>query len=147
MNYGLHAEMESALTAVIGDMREAVTQLAAALAAERSALEQADAEALHLAGTAKQAQMERLEQLDGERVQLLRAIAAPAPAQGAAWSEVVAALADCQRANQYNGQVVGQRLRQVRQALSVLTGGSESTLYGPAGTLHTDHRQQSLAEA
>jgi len=59
----------------------------------------------------------------------------------------MAALADCQRANRNNGQIVGQRLRQVRQALAVLTGGAESGVYGPGGTLRIDHRSLSLAEA
>ena len=147
MSKDLRHEMADALDAVIGDMREEVSRLADALAAERGALERADPDALHLAGGAKQAHLERLEQLDAERQQLSRALAATTPAQRAAWDGVVVALAECQRANQFNGQIVGQRLRQVRQALAVLTGGTDAGVYGPGGTLRIDHRSLSLAEA
>lgn len=147
MSKALQAELESALDAVIGEMRTVVQELTEALAAERAALEQADVDALHEASTAKQTHTERLEKLDSERLHLLRAVAYPAYAQRADWDEVVAGLAQCQLANQYNGQIVGQRLRQVRQALSVLTGSEAAGVYGPAGTLHAQHRSQSLAEA
>ena len=147
MNTGLRQEMVDAYDAALGDMGQAASRLTAALAAERDALERADADALQLAGQDKQAQLERLEQLDAERQQLARAIAATTPAQRAAWDAVMTALADCQRANQANGQLVGQRLRQVRQALAVLTGGAEAGVYGPGGTLRIDHRSLSLAEA
>ena len=147
MSPDLRDEMASALDAVLGDMRAAVAGLATALAAERGALEQADADALHLAGSNKQAQLEKLEQLEAERQQLTRAVAATTPAQRAAWEDVLAALADCRQTNQSNGQLVGQRLRQVRQALSVLTGSSDTGVYGPEGTLRVDHRSLSLAEA
>jgi len=147
MSADLRHEMADALDAALGDMRQAASGLTTALAAERDALERADADALHLAGQDKQNQLERLEQLDAERQQLMRAVAATTPAQRAAWDGVMNTLADCQRANQSNGQVVGQRLRQVRQALAVLTGGAESGVYGPGGTLRIDHRSLSLAEA
>ena len=147
MSTDLRHEMADAYDAVLGDMRQAASRLTAALAAERQALERADADALHLAGQDKQAQLDRLEQLDAERQQLARAVAATTPAQRAAWDAVMSTLADCQRANQGNGQIVGQRLRQVRQALAVLTGGAESGVYGPGGTLRIDHRSLSLAEA
>ena len=147
MSTDLRHEMADALDAALGDMQQSASRLTAALAAERDALERADADALHLAGQDKQVQLERLEQLDAERQQLMRAVAATTPAQRAAWEGVMAALADCQQANQGNGRIVGQRLRQVRQALAVLTGGAESGVYGPGGTLHMNHRSLSLAEA
>ncbi|TBR37176.1 MULTISPECIES: flagellar export chaperone FlgN [Dyella] len=147
MSKALQAELESALDAVIGDMRTAVHELTDALAAERAALEQADVEALHQASTAKQTHTELLEKLDGERLHLLRAVAYPAYAERADWDDVVNGLAQCQMANQYNGQIVGQRLRQVRQALSVLTGTEAAGVYGPKGSVDSQHRSQSLAEA
>jgi len=147
MSTELRQEMVDAYDAALGDMSQTASRLTAALAAERDALERADADALHLAGQDKQAQLDRLEQLDAERLQLARAVAATTPAQRATWDAVIAALADCQRVNQANGQIVGQRLRQVRQALAVLTGGAESGVYGPGGTLRIDHRSLSLAEA
>lgn len=147
MSKALQAELESALDAVIGDMRTAVRELTEALAAERAALEQADVEALHAASALKQTQTDKLEKLDSERLHLLRAVAYPAYAQRPDWEEVVAGLAECQLANQFNGQIVGQRLRQVRQALSVLTGSDAAGVYSPAGTLNPQHRSQSLAEA
>ncbi|WP_266160367.1 flagella synthesis protein FlgN [Dyella silvatica] len=148
MNTALQVELSDTLSAVIGDMRVAVGQLSEALAAERNALSQADAEALDRAGEAKQALMRRLEQLDAERVQLTQNLAAPSTEQQAAWADVLKALAACQHANQRNGSIVGQQLSQIRHALSVLTGGKDETnLYGPAGILSSGYRSLPLAEA
>src|SRR5690349_19466598 len=68
----LHHELEAALDAVVEDLHRAATELSAALVAEREALVGADAAALDRAGTRKQALMQRLEELDAERVQMLK---------------------------------------------------------------------------
>ncbi|MFC5740461.1 flagella synthesis protein FlgN [Dyella tabacisoli] len=148
MDTGLQVELSDTLSAVIGDMRQAVAQLNDALGAERAALNRADAEALDRAGEAKQALMRRLEQLDVERVQLTQNLQTPSSQQQEAWADVLQTLAACQHANQRNGSIVGQQLSQIRHALSVLTGGKdEANLYGPAGILSGGYRSLPLAEA
>lgn len=150
MNKPLHHELETALTAVVEDLHQAVTELAATLAAEREALVAADAGALDRAGARKQALMQRLEQLDAERLQLLRLASPAAAAQvEARWQQVLVLLKSCHDANQRNGSLVNQRLVQVRQALAVLTGqGNDGVgVYGPAGELRSALRSHHLASA
>ena len=72
MSRHLHHELEAALAAVVEDLHRSVTELAATLADEREALVAADALALDRAGTRKQALMQQLEQLDAERMQMLK---------------------------------------------------------------------------
>ena len=92
--------------------------------------------------------MQQLEQLDAERQQLSREAPAAAARLDATWSQVLLALRRCQQLNQSNGRAVNQRLGQVRQALSVLTGhASETGLYGPTGGLRGSLRSQVLAQA
>ncbi|MHB1057524.1 MAG: flagella synthesis protein FlgN [Rhodanobacter sp.] len=153
MNQQLQHELDDALTAVLGDMRQAVDQLAQVLEAERTALDAGDSEALDQAGARKQALMLQLEQLDDERRQLGReqpgreqaaTDASPEPA----WAGIVQSLRHCQQLNQRNGNAVNQRLNLVRQALAVLTGhAGESGLYGRSGELHASPRSHVLAAA
>ncbi len=148
MDRPLHAEMESALGAVVADMRLATGQLAEALEAERSALAEADAAALDLAGERKQQLMQQLEQLDAERVQLSHASPVAASQLEPVWQQVLGTLHTCRDLNQRNGILVNQRLGQVRKALAVLTGQSgEAGSYGPSGELHPALRSQNLAQA
>lgn len=140
-------EMHDALQAVLEDMQQTVDALVLALEAERSAVYAADNGALDRAGTRKQSLMQRLEQLDAERRQLRREIPATAPAATPAWTRIKQSLRTCQQLNQRNGSAVNQRLVQVREALSVLTGhAGERSLYGRAGELHASLRSQVLAE-
>lgn len=148
MSQQLHHEFHSALTAVLAEMQQFVGQLLQALKSERTALDDNDTEALDHAGSQKQQILLQLEQLDTERLQLRKELANPTPTQEADWAGVVQSLHRCQQMNLRNGSVVSQRLQQVRNALSVLTGNSgESKLYGRTGELRANLRSQALAEA
>jgi flagella synthesis protein FlgN len=148
MNSALQAELDHALTAAVEEMRLAVEQLTDALQTERTALETADVVALNHSGASKHALMLRLEQLDGERVQLSQGAPDASRTLAPKWQEVLQSLRACQQLNQRNGYLVGIRLQQVRKALAVLTGNdTEASVYGRAGELHTSLRSQSLAEA
>ena len=148
MNTSLQAELDHALTAAVEEMRLAVEQLADALHDERTALETADVDGLNRAGAAKHSLMLKLEQLDGERVQLSQGAAEAARELAPTWQQILQSLRACQMLNQRNGQLVGMRLQQVRKALAVLTGNdAEASVYGRAGELRTSLRSQTLAEA
>ena len=148
MNTQLRHEMNDALTAVLGDMQQAVDQLVRVLEAERAALDTANNEALDHAGARKQALMQQLEQLDAERQLLSREQSALADTLEPVWAGIVQSLRHSHLLNQRNGNAVNQRLSQVRQALAVLTGhAGESGLYGRSGELHASMRSQVLAAA
>ncbi|HEY9133136.1 MAG TPA: flagellar export chaperone FlgN [Dyella sp.] len=144
----LLAEMNDALTAVLADMQSAVTDLDQVLGDERAALDQADADALNRVGERKQQLLLQLEQLDTERVQLVRHIDSQSDSQQQAWDGILRLVACCQQANQRNGDIVEQRLQHVRRALSVLTGGKdEVNVYNPAGKVRGGFRSVPLAQA
>jgi flagella synthesis protein FlgN len=145
----LHHELEAALAAVVEDLDRSVTELAATLADEREALIAADALALDRAGERKQALMRQLEQLDAERMQMLKLEPAAAARVETRWREVLDQLKRCHELNQRNGSLVSQRLTQVREALAVLAGqgGDAKGLYGPAGEVRTALRSHHLASA
>jgi flagella synthesis protein FlgN len=148
MSPRLQDELDSALATVLVDMQQAVAELTQALEAECAALVARNSDALDHAGAHKQAIMLQLEQLDAERQQLGRELPAAATALEPIWAKVVQSLRRCQQINQRNGSAVNQRLSQVRQALSILTGHTgENGLYGPTGGLHASLRSQVLAEA
>jgi flagellar biosynthesis protein FlgN len=148
MNSSLQAELDHALTAAVEEMRLAVDQLMDALNSERTALETADVDTLNKAGASKHELMLRLEQLDGERVQLSQGAPEASRALAPKWQEILQSLRACQQLNQRNGYLVGIRLTQVRKALAVLTGNeTEASVYGRAGDLRTSLRSQTLAEA
>jgi flagella synthesis protein FlgN len=148
MSPSLQAELDHALTAAVDEMRLAVGQLMDALTTERTALENADVDALNQAGASKHELMVRLEQLDSERVQLSQGAPEASRTLAPRWQEILQSLRACQQLNQRNGYLVGLRLQQVRKALAVLTGNeAEASVYGRAGDLRTSLRSQSLAEA
>jgi flagella synthesis protein FlgN len=133
----------------VEDLHRTVTDLGTALAAEREALVGADALALDRAGAHKQALMQQLEQLDAERVQMLKLEPTAAALVEPRWREVLELLRGCQDMNQRNGTLVSQRLAQVREALAVLSGqgGEVKSVYGPGGELRTALRSHHLASA
>ncbi|HET6803854.1 MAG TPA: flagellar protein FlgN [Frateuria sp.] len=145
----LHHELETALDAVVEDLHRAATELSASLAAEREALVAADAAALDRAGACKQALMQQLEELDAERVQLLKLEPSAAARVEPRWRDVLGLLRGCHEMNQRNGSLVGQRLAQVREALAVLTGqgGDARSVYGPGGEVRPALRSHHLASA
>ncbi len=139
--------VNDALQAVLAEMQAALDQLELALDAERSAVHALDSAALDRAGADKQALLLRVEQLDTERQQLLREAPHAEPVLAAAWPRIVQSLRACQQLNQHNGSAVNQRLGQVREALSILTGhAGERGLYDRAGGLPASLRSQVLAE-
>lgn len=145
----LHHELEAALDAVVEDLHRAATELSSALVAEREALVAADAAALDRAGAHKQALMQKLEELDAERVQMLKLEPAAAARTEPRWREVLEVIRGCQEMNQRNGSLVSQRLAQVREALAVLSGqgGDVRSVYGPGGEVRTALRSHHLASA
>ena len=145
----LHHELEAALDAVVEDLHRAATELSSALVAEREALVAADAAALDRAGAHKQALMQKLEELDAERVQMLKLEPAAAARVEARWREVLEVIRGCQEMNQRNGSLVNQRLAQVREALAMLSGqgGDVRSVYGPGGEVRTALRSHHLASA
>jgi flagella synthesis protein FlgN len=147
MTQPLQAELDAALAAVIEELRATTGQFAACLGEEREALLNADAEALNRAGEAKQALMRRLEQLDAERLQLGAAAPQAMRDLQPAWNDILKTLESCRRLNLRNGNLVGQRLAQVRRALAILTGSDDSGLYGRSGELQNARRSVSLAQA
>ncbi|MGH8157269.1 MAG: flagella synthesis protein FlgN [Rhodanobacter sp.] len=148
MSQQLQGELEAALTAALGDMQQAIGQLAQVLEAERTALGANDSEALNQTGASKQALMLQLEQLDAERLQLSRELPAVATGLEPVWADIVQSLRGCQQLNQRNGNAVNRRLGQIRQALSILTGhAGGSELYGRSGELRTGPRSQALTQA
>jgi len=148
MSRALQGDLDSALSAAVCEMQVAVDELGQVLESERSALGESDSEALNRAGARKQALMLKLEQLDIERLQLSRQSPEEASRLEPEWNHVVQCLRTTQQLNQRNGQEVGQRLRQVRQALSILTGhAGEVGVYGRAGELNVKMRSRALAEA
>ena len=148
MNAPLHAELDAALRAIVDEMSAATAQLVIVLDEEREALNSADAGALNRAGEAKQMLMRRLEQLDAERLHMSSASAHGAQEVQPAWGDLLKTLTTCRDKNQRNGALVGQRLSQVRRALSVLTGsGNDTGIYSHSGELRAGHRSLPLAEA
>lgn len=145
----LHHELGAALDAVVEDLHQAATELSASLVAERDALVGADAAALDRAGARKQALMQRLEELDAERVQMLKLEPAAAERLEPRWREVLEVIRGCQEMNLRNGSLVNQRLTQVREALAVLSGqgGDVRSVYGPGGEVRTALRSHHLASA
>lgn len=148
MNRSLQGELDGALKAVIGEMQLAVDELGQVLDCERDALGDSDSEALNKAGSHKQVLMLKLEQLDVERLQLSRQSPEEAARLDPEWRRVVQCLRNAQQLNQRNGHEVAQRLRQVRQALSILTGrAGETGVYGRAGEVSVKMRSRALAQA
>lgn len=147
MTPALQAELNEALAAVVADMQATAAGLRQALAEERQALHQADPAALNRAGDAKQSLLRQLEQLDAERLQLLREAGTSDTLRQTSWDQVLRILQACQRDNQRNGNIINQRMRHVRKALSVLTGSDdEADTYGRAGLLRHGHRSLPLAQ-
>ena len=140
-------EMRATLQKVLDDMQQTVDQLALALDEERAAVHARSSDALNQAGADKQLLLQRLEQLDIERQQLTRELPATAGTGPDAWPRIVQSLHRCRQLNQRNGSAVNQRLAQVREALSILTGhAGEGGLYDRAGGLRASLRSQVLAE-
>lgn len=157
----LSAELTHTLALVVDEIAGTAARLLAELESERDALLAGDDAALDAAGAAKDAHVRQLEMLEAERVHLaaqitgggfglaaMQAGLARDPATLARWRDTLELLARCRELNRQNGAVVDVKLRQVRQALHLLTGESpEPGLYGPRGDSAATRSPHTLAKA
>lgn len=142
----MEEEIGGALLAVVQDMDRTSQDMVHHLEMERAALLTGDTAALEQASQAKQRLMVALEQLDTERSQLVPL--APTSAEiDACWQGVLGHLRTCHDFNRRNGTLVGQRLRQVQQMLSLLKGDTAPNqgVYGRAGHLESVTKSNRLA--
>lgn len=147
MSPRLQEEIRDALRAVFQDMQQHIAILVQALEDERVALDESDSRALDQAGARKQSMMRQLEQLDAERQQLLAQLSDSGATLEPEWKQLLGTLRECQQSNLRNGHTVGQRLLQVRRALSILTGHTGNTpIYGQTGALHINLQSRVFAE-
>lgn len=142
----MEQEIGGALLAVVQDMDRAAQDMAQHLELERAALLAGDTAALEQASQAKQRLMVTLEQLDAERTQL-SPMAPSSPDVDSCWRRVLGHLQACHDFNRRNGALVGQRLRQVQQMLSLLKGDTAPNqgVYGRAGQLESVTKSNRLA--
>lgn len=154
------AELAKALVANVGEIAVAAHRLHAVLKEENAVLKTADdGRLLELTG-AKTLLLQHLESLEGERTHLLGQLTAgtrsapfamvraltPYPVALSAWDDALSTLTACRTLNDGNGVAVELRLRQVRQALALLTGASTGAgLYGPQGAPESLRRSTTLA--
>jgi flagella synthesis protein FlgN len=147
VNDNLHAELNTAIDAVLGQLHDAVETMHRVMLDERAALDTGKADALDDATSFKQSLLRRIESLDAERKQLGKQAGIDTAAH-ALWPEIVDSLARCKQLNLVNGGIVTQRLKYVRKALGLLTGHSEiSEIYGPTGEARSATRSAQLARA
>ena len=154
------AELAKALVANVGEIAVAAHRLHAVLKDESNVLATGDdATLLELTGVKTQL-LQQLETLESERMHLVgelrtgsrhapfamvRALT-PYPAALTAWDDAVETLKSCRALNEANGTAVELRLRQVRQALALLTGASPGAgLYGPQGAPESLRRSNVIA--
>jgi flagella synthesis protein FlgN len=156
------AELVQALAAAVGEIAASAHRLHTLLEEESAALDRADeARLLELTGS-KTALLQQLERLEYERAHLVGQLHAGArnapfameralsayPAALGTWEDAVTVLGRCRTLNERNGTAVELRLRQVRQALTLLTGASPGAgLYGRQGVPESLGRSTSLARA
>lgn len=112
-----------ALDALVAEMAQVVAEMRRILGVERAALDSYDSDGLNQASAEKVEILARLDDLDARRLRLL-ADAGLDVREGmqavAAWPDLLEALALGRDLNQQNGEIVSERLRQVRKALSML---------------------------
>jgi flagella synthesis protein FlgN len=153
-------ELARALVANVGEIAVAAHRLHAVLKDESAVLASADDAALLEITGIKTQLLQSLEVLESERMHLIgelrtgsrhapfamvRALT-PYPAALTAWDDAVETLKACRALNEANGTVVELRLRQVRQALALLTGASPAAgLYGPQGAPESLRRSTVIA--
>ena len=155
-------ELAKALVAGIGEIASSAQRLHVVLKDERAVLASGDdARLLELTGV-KTLLLQQLERLEEERTHLLRQLGEDArsvpfamaralasqPVALTAWDDALKTLAACRLLNDGNGAAVDLRLRQVRQALALLTGAPAGAgVYGPQGVPESLHRSTTLARA
>ena len=141
----------------------ATTQLIEALMAERNSIIGADTAALESAVRDKEQGLEKLHEVEMQRLSLMEAAGySPNPdgmqcylqqnrSRGEIfnlWQQLLMQAASCRDQNRENYQLVEMYSRHTHQALCILRGedpGQE--VYGPAGIAHDQHDRRSLAKA
>ena len=146
MNSIIHDELKTLLPEIYGQIHN----LLECLCNERNVLATHDAAKLSALALAKNQAVERLEQLELQRQDLLRraklpvqaldneGFAAYAQAQGIATGliiEIKQMLHKCFEINQVNGAIMGLRLRQINQGLTLLRGETHGGFYEANGRL------------
>lgn len=142
--------MHDELKALLPEMYEQIHKLWECLCNERDVLTKHDAAKLSAVALAKNQTVERLEQLELQRQDLLRraklpaqaldneGFAAYAQAQGIAIGliiEIKQMLHKCFEINQVNGAIMGLRLRQINQGLTLLRGETHGGFYEANGRI------------
>jgi flagellar biosynthesis protein FlgN len=146
MSLPLGQDFDTALVAVMGELASEVDALHASLIEERMALDQADVQALEVAGRTKGDLLDRIEKLDVERRQLSDAAGVDSLGDPR-WTTTIDRLRECRTLNEVNGRIVGQRMSHVRQALALLSGDAPGgSTYGPNGVSKVKLRSATLAQ-
>lgn len=149
--------MPERVAAVLDDSIEEARGLRDALAAERTALEERDPDALERVLGTKTAHLEKLTALDTERQSLFAAAGieplgdGPPALQDAAigvrWQQLIELADVCRTLNQANGFVIRARQSRVDARLKIIRGEPIAPLtYGQAGD-RPGNGHRSLAEA
>jgi flagella synthesis protein FlgN len=148
------------LLTVVHQQIESAELLLAILQEEKQALTGTDSNVLSGVTTRKHAQLERVEQLEGQRQKTCNALgmnaagsamtqlAAREPQLARAWQTLAGIVLQCRSANETNGIITRTRQRQVGQLMGLLRGGDgrEST-YSAAGTTAVNSNSRALARA
>ena len=145
------------VVAVLDESIEEARGLRDALAAERTALEERDPDALERVLSTKSAHVDKLTALDTERQRLFAATGIEPLADGAPaikdtsidtrWQQLVDLADECRTLNQANGFVIRARQSRVDTRLKIIRGEPIAPLtYGQAGD-RTGNGHRSLAEA
>jgi flagella synthesis protein FlgN len=158
----VQAELATALAATVGEIAATTRQLLIALEEEREALQLGDDSRLLYVTGVKTSLLQKLETFESERQHLVTQIHAGSPPvpfamtralaghpeTTALWEEAVELLGFCRTLNQTNGNAVELRLRQIRQALEILSGAPIGAgLYGPQGARESLRRSTPIAKA
>ena len=151
------------MIAVLNQEICATTQLIEALMAERKSIIGADTSALESAVRDKEQGLEKLHELESQRLSLIDAAGYSPNPDGMViylqqnrssgeifklWQQLLMQATGCRDQNRENYQLVEMYSRHTHQALCILRGedpGQE--VYGPAGIAHDQHDRRSLAKA
>jgi flagellar biosynthesis/type III secretory pathway chaperone len=113
---------------------ELAQALAAALAAEKTALTGASPAAVEQNAAEKIRVLQAIEKLDQERRTLCESPTSPGIAASVVerWRKLMELMAGCRTANNVNGHIIHVRRHQIRQLMDIVRGGPSMT-YDPQG--------------
>lgn len=160
---GDQAPVRARLTSIITDCRQYADQLEDLLDQEFDALEAQDADRLEQVAAGKQSVVSSLDGLESERRTLAAAAGCDADGAGMdkllalcgadstladAWQTLLEVAGRCEQNNRRNGAISLMRREQMRSAIAVLSGTTESVpVYGPAGKEAGGAERRELARA